>query len=270
MGADWLAMVQALAAFVAAGALAGFAAGLMRTGGGILLAPALLYVLDGLAIGEAGAVTLAVGTALAANTMLSARALLWHARRGSVERAVIVRWAGPVALGGALGGFALLRAPEAVVLAMLAVALVAAGLLMVVRSGIPAGAIRDGVAVAAPLGLALGAVSAVSGAGGGSFGGPLLRWVGVGGEAGHGAAFGVTLGVAALAVAMPLGTASAALLSAGPVSLPGALLVALAAGLAAPHGARIAQTGPAPLLNHALAFLMLATGFALLRLAVAG
>jgi uncharacterized membrane protein YfcA len=265
VAADTLQLMLHLAGFVAAGALMGFAAGLIRSGGGILAAPLVLYALEGT---SEGLVRAAVGTALAATLLLSLRAAHYHATHGNLEARLVLPWALAAATGGALGGLGAAVLPEPVLLAVLAAALVVAGLLLPLR-----GAVRplpgQGGWASLPLGVVLGALSAASGAGGGSFIGSAWRWLGLPQAAGHAAVCGVALALPGL-VPLLLLVPSALPLSVGAVSLPGALLVAGAAALAAPHGVRLGTDGPQRLLAFALAFVMLSMGFALLRTAVTG
>lgn len=269
MAGEWLSLTVLLAAFVAVGAFTGLAAGLMRTGGGVLVAPATLYLLDGAGYGGEGMVAPSIATALAANTLLSARALVWHARHGSLDRGQLALWAAPLLAGGVAGGLFVTWAAPGWVLAVAAAALVAAGLALVGLSGRRA-APRPGLGVALMGGVPLGALSAASGAGGGTFGGAMLRLTGVAHHAGTGAGFGLLLGLAGAGALAFAGASSPLPLSVGAVNLPGALLIAVAASLAAPHGARIGMEGPAKAFQFALAFTMLATGFAMLRVAVSG
>ena len=254
-----------LSLFVAVGAFVGFAAGLIRTGGGILMAPALLYALDDT---SAAAVTAAIATALAANTLLSLRAVAYHAsHKALVARAGTV-WGVAAGIGGAAGGFVVAQMAGPPLLGALAVCLVVAGLLLPVRDSLqPLAAVSPWVT--APCGVGLGALSAASGAGGGSFIGATWHWVGLPNAAGHGAVCGVTLGIAALVPLLLVGP-SALPLSVGAVSVPGALLMAFSASLVAPLGARIGAEGPRQLLFWAVAFVMLSMGFGLLRAAVTG
>lgn len=265
MMADAVSLVLDLGPFIAVGALVGFAAGLIRTGGGILMAPTLIYALDDT---HRDAIVAAIATALAANTLLSLRAAAYHATHRALQARAAVSWALSAAMGGVAGGLAVVQVGGPVLLAAIAACLVLAGLLLPVRDGLrPVGTVSPWVT--APVGVGLGAVSAASGAGGGSFIGATWHWIGLPNAAGHGAVCGVTLGVAALVPLVGLG-ASALPLSVGSVSLPGALLLALAASLVAPLGARIGAEGPRQLLFWAVAFVMLSMGFGLLRAAVSG
>jgi hypothetical protein len=97
-------LAATLVAFcIATGAVAGLLAGLLGVGGGIVVVPALYFVLGHLGIEEAVRMQVAVATSLATivpTSILSARA---HRQRGSVDAVLLRVWALP-ALGGAIFG----------------------------------------------------------------------------------------------------------------------------------------------------------------------
>ena len=76
-----------IAAMLAAGALAGFVAGLFGIGGGFVVVPALASVLTLLGTGGDGdkIMHVAIGTSLATIIFTSLRSVQAHARRGAVD-----------------------------------------------------------------------------------------------------------------------------------------------------------------------------------------
>lgn len=96
-----------LAAFLLAlGALAGFLAGLLGIGGGVVLVPGLYFGLQYLGFESDALMHVAVGTSLAViipTGLSSARA---HARRGAVDMS-LVKTIGPGILGGVAAGTAI-------------------------------------------------------------------------------------------------------------------------------------------------------------------
>lgn len=95
-------------ACVALGAVAGFLGGLLGIGGGVIIVPALIILLDtsGLTGGDGLMTTLvAVGTSLASIIFTSAAAARAQIRAGMVEWEVVKRWAVPLILGSYLAGF---------------------------------------------------------------------------------------------------------------------------------------------------------------------
>src|SRR5688572_8224266 len=97
------------AALIVAGGFAGFLAGLLGVGGGIIVVPALYFILSALDVSEAVRMHVAVGTSLAAiivTSLISARS---HAARGAVDMALLRQWAPGVIFGVLVGsGLALL------------------------------------------------------------------------------------------------------------------------------------------------------------------
>lgn len=96
-------------ALIVAGGFAGFLAGLLGVGGGIIVVPALYFILSALDVSEAVRMHVAVGTSLAAiivTSLISARS---HAARGVVDMALLRQWTPGIIFGVAAGaGLALL------------------------------------------------------------------------------------------------------------------------------------------------------------------
>lgn len=91
----WLPIV----ALLAAGAGAGFAAGLFGIGGGFVVVPALVLILPLLGAAPDQLTHVAVGTSLATIIFTSLRSVRSHARRDSVDITVLKSWAPWVVLG---------------------------------------------------------------------------------------------------------------------------------------------------------------------------
>ena len=83
----------------AAGAVAGMTAGLFGNGGGFVIVPALVTLLDAYAGTQRELIYTAIGTSLACITLTTARAVLAHRRQGAVDFGVVLSWAGWVFLG---------------------------------------------------------------------------------------------------------------------------------------------------------------------------
>lgn len=90
---------------LAAGLLAGFAAGLFGIGGGFVVVPALLIVLPLLGGDKAQFAHVAIGTSAATIIITAIRSVTAHARRGAVEFEVLRTWAPWLVLGDAVGVF---------------------------------------------------------------------------------------------------------------------------------------------------------------------
>ena len=96
----WLAP---LVAMLAAGLLAGFAAGLFGIGGGFVVVPALLVVLPLLGGSKSEYAHVAIGTSAATIIVTSIRSVTAHAKRGAVDFQILRDWAPWLVAGCALG-----------------------------------------------------------------------------------------------------------------------------------------------------------------------
>jgi uncharacterized membrane protein YfcA len=92
-----------LIAMLAAGLLAGFAAGIFGIGGGFVVVPALIIVLPLLGGDHSQYAHVAIGTSAATIIVTSLRSLRSHAKRGAVEFEVLKSWAPGLTIGAALG-----------------------------------------------------------------------------------------------------------------------------------------------------------------------
>lgn len=98
-----IASLVPLVAMLAAGLLAGFAAGLFGIGGGFVVVPALLIVLPLLGGDPAQYAHVAIGTSAATIIFTSLRSLRAHARRDAVDFEVLRSWAPWLVLGCGVG-----------------------------------------------------------------------------------------------------------------------------------------------------------------------
>ena len=103
MSGDIMTWLVPLVAMLAAGLLAGFAAGIFGIGGGFVVVPALLVVLPLLGGTKDGIAHVAIGTSAATIILTSIRSLLAHSKRGAVEFDVLKTWAPWIILGCGAG-----------------------------------------------------------------------------------------------------------------------------------------------------------------------
>jgi uncharacterized membrane protein YfcA len=92
-----------LVAMLAAGLLAGFAAGMFGIGGGFVVVPALLVVLPLLGGEKAQYAHIAIGTSAATIIVTSIRSVMAHHKRGAVDFEILKSWAPWIVLGAGSG-----------------------------------------------------------------------------------------------------------------------------------------------------------------------
>jgi len=156
---------------LAAGIVAGFLAGLLGIGGGIIIVPALLVALAATDTADAVTMHVAVATSLATIIPTSLSSSRAHWRRGSVDGELARRWAPDVFLGACAGVLIADRLHSDTLTAVFAVMAVIFGVKMwlplddlVLRDGVP----RGSAALSLPF--SIGALSTLMGIGGGTFG----------------------------------------------------------------------------------------------------
>lgn len=101
----WNIPAEAWALFALVGALAGFLAGLLGIGGGMVIVPALIIILQ--AQGESPEVVthMAIGTSLASILLTSTSSIRTHHQHGSVDWSLLARLAPGLLLGSLVGAW---------------------------------------------------------------------------------------------------------------------------------------------------------------------
>ncbi|QNP41794.1 sulfite exporter TauE/SafE family protein [Lysobacter solisilvae (ex Woo and Kim 2020)] len=264
-------MLLSVVLFLALGAIAGVLAGLLGVGGGLVLVAALAWLLPNVGVPKDAAMHAALASSLASIVLTAAASARAHHGRGSVLWPT-VRWMVPgLLLGGWLGSGVAVRIDGDVLRWVVAgYCLLAAAQLTFGGRRAPAAGTVDVVAPhGAPMtvaGVAIGAVSAVVGIGGGSMTVPLLVWRGVAPvrAVGTSSACGVAIGIAS-AVGYALNAPDGALpqFAVGYVYLPAAIGVAATSVLAAPYGMRLAHRLDGATLKRVFAGFLVAVGSSL-------
>lgn len=243
---DIFALAQLAAALLGAGVAAGFLAGLLGVGGGIVVVPVLFHLFAVMGVSAALAMNLAVGTSLAIIIPTAIASMRAHHRHGEVDTALLRRWGAPVFLG-AVAGVAVAGAVGGVVLT----AVFACGALAIAlylgfsHQDTPPGRTLPGEPLRALLGAGIGCLSVMMGIGGGSLSVPVMRFSGF--SIHRAVATAAALG---LVIALPgaVGFVWAGLdapglppLSLGYVNLLGAVLIFPVTVCMAPLGAALAH-----------------------------
>lgn len=257
-------LLALMAALVAAGLFAGVIAGLFGVGGGTVIVPVLFWAFELLGVGGESNLHVAVGSSLFSIVATSWRSLKAHRSHGAVDEAVLRAWTPWVGFGALVGAgiagltsMAGLAMVYAVCFMLLAAQL---GLLperVTIRRDLPTGLGRR------LTGSGIGALSAMMGIGGGSFGGLMMVLCGrpIHQAVATASGFGMAIGAAASLGFIVFGWDASGRppLSLGYVNLPAAVLVGLLSMAAAPYGARLAHRLDRGVLRRVFALYLLAT-----------
>lgn len=240
--------VADIALYLLLGATAGWLAGLLGIGGGLIIVAALAWLLPTRGIPAQVTMQVALATALATIVFTSLSSTRAHWRRGSV-RWSLVAWLVPgLVIGASFGAVLATWLPSRLLAVFVAVYCVLSAWQLAWGRTRPATDRADEVGrmLLAVAGGFIGVVSAIVGIGGGSMTVPLLVWRGVapvkavGTSAACGfaiaiaSAFGYALAPRAADIALPAG-------SLGFIFWPAALAMAGASILTAPYGAAVAH-----------------------------
>ncbi len=250
---------------IGAGLVAGFLAGLLGIGGGIVTIPALFLVYAEIDVPLEWRMHVAIATSLTIIIATNLSSVWAHNRKGGVDWAIVRDWWWAIAIGAILGSFfaKTLKTVELVYFFATLAAFLAAKMLLPLDRWRIGETLPNGILRFFGPGL-IGFFSAVMGIGGGSFSVPYMTLYGVpihravGTAALAGLVISVSAGFGYLfggwnVEGMPAG-------SAGFIHLPSAVVVAIAAVIMAPVGAKVAHRLPKRLLSIAFGlFLVLAT-----------
>ncbi len=240
----WLPM---LAALIAAGATGGLLAGLLGVGGGIVIVPVLDAALSIAGVPPGASLHVAVATSMATIIPTSISSSRSHARRGSLDPAIVRTWSVPIVLGALAGAFLaswvdarILAGVFGCVAAAVALKMVLPLDHLVLRQTIPHG--PAGAVIPA----AIGAVAAMMGVGGGVLSVPIMTLCGepMHKAVGTGALLGLWISVPATLgyLLAPAADAAGLPLTIGYVSLLGFAILAPISWGVAPLGARLAHS----------------------------
>jgi uncharacterized protein len=236
------------ALYAGVGGLAGILAGLLGVGGGLIIVPALVFILPAQGVDPAHIQHIALGTSLATIVFTAISSLRAHHGRGAVIWPIVFKISPGILVGTFMGSWLAARLSAYFLKGFFVVFLyyVAAQLIMNIKPkptrGLP-GWLGFGVA-----GLVIGVFSSWVGIGGGTLSVPLMLWcnVPVIAAIGTSAAIGLPIALSGSAGYAVGGWSLAGLPSPnlGFIYLPAMIGVALVSMLTAPLGARLAHAWP--------------------------
>ncbi|WOR16212.1 sulfite exporter TauE/SafE family protein [Hyphomonas sp. FCG-A18] len=247
-------------ALAGCGLFSGLVAGLFGIGGGAVIVPVLIILFESLGFSDTAS-HVAIGTSLATIILTSARSVMAHHKRGAVDWQIVKTWMPWIMLGAIAGQLVAGMLSAAALKGFFgAMALLLAAQLFFGRPSwrlaedLPGGAKRAG------LGGGIGALSAIMGIGGGTFGVSLMT---ICGRAIHqavatAAGFGIAIGLPSAVTAIIVGWGREGLppFSVGHVNLAAFALISIFTVTMAPVGARLAHSLDAQLLKKLFAILL--------------
>ena len=246
------------------GLISGLLAGLLGIGGGLVIVPALLFILPYEGLPVAVTPHVAVATSLATVIVTSLVATYSHQRRGAVEWSAVRRMSIGLALGAIAGAFVADALPGAAIKMAFGIFALLVALTMVMRIEPPAGRPLSSFSLAGA-GAVIGHVSALIGIGGGTMTVPLLRRcrltmhraIATSSACGLPIALGGTLGFSLL-------NGEAGSYTVDYVHWPAALGIGLASVVSAPLGVRLAHRLSTPVLSRVFALFLVLVALRLL------
>lgn len=261
-------MLTSLIAFALTGAAAGLLAGLLGIGGGMVIVPALIFLLPRFGVDSAVLSQVAVGSSLACISVISINSAWSHHRRDGVDWSVFMRMTPGLLLGAAQGAtvahylssIALQRTVG--IAALLVAARMLANVQPAPHRSLPG---RLGLGTA---GAAIGGLSSLIGIGGGSLTVPFLNWcnVNIQRAVGTSSACGMPIAWAGMLGFMVTGWGVAGVgnTSLGYINLSAAGGIIAASLIFTPLGAALAHRLPARTLRRVFAVLLVIVGVRML------
>jgi len=263
-----LSGVESLLLYLAVGAFAGFVAGLLGVGGGLIIVPALVFGFRAHGLAEANIVHLAIGTSLATIVATSASSMWAHHRHGAVRWPVFRRLTSGLVAGALLGAAIADLMPSQKLRIFFGVFELLVAVQMALQ--LQAAPYRElpGVVGMSATGTVIGGLSAVVGIGGGTLTVPFLTWcnVSIRQAVATSSACGFPIAIAGALGYVIAGwnEADQPALSSGYVYWPAFGGIVAASMLLAPFGAKMAHRLPTVILRRVFAGFLALLGIRML------
>ncbi|MCB2189711.1 MAG: sulfite exporter TauE/SafE family protein [Deltaproteobacteria bacterium] len=247
--------------YAVVGAVAGVLAGLLGVGGGLVIVPALSFVLTAQGLPPEHLMHIALGTSLATIMFTSVSSVRAHHKRGAVHWDIVFRIVAGIFLGTFCGSWVAAQLSTGFLKGFFAafLAYVSAQLLLDIKPKASRG--LPGLAGITGVGGIIGVVSSLVGIGGGSLSVPFMIYcnVAVREAIGTSAAIGFPIAIAGTLGYIVNGWHATSLPphSLGYIYLPALAGVAAISVLTAPLGAKLAHTLPVPVVKKFFAVFLL-------------
>ena len=257
-------MLESLLIYLAVGVAAGLMAGLFGVGGGMIIVPALAFLLPAMDVSPDIIMQIAVGTSLAIISATSISSMLAHHRNDGVLWDVFKSLAPGLVVGALIGAVIADHTPSDVLRRIVGLSALLVALKMWLDLKPKAHTPLPGPTGLSIAGTLIGSASSLIGIGGGSLTVPFLNWCSVSMRqaVGTAAAGGVPIAWAGMIgfIATGWNEPGRPDWSLGYVSLTGFAGIAVASVAAAPFGAHLAHRLPPHILKKAFAVLLLVIG----------
>jgi len=257
------------------GAFGGFAAGLLGIGGGMILVPFMIMLFPMVNMPEAYMVHTAIATSMGTILFTSISSMRAHHRKGAIRWGIVAVLAPGIVVGGLLSGGAAFAFIDPAWLALVFACFVAySGARMMWGKPPPTGRSMPGRAVTLAMGVLIGFVSGLVGAGGGFLSIPFMARsnVPMHNAVATSAALGFFIALANTAGYVLSGqsedTGVAGMF--GYIHVPTLLGIVVVSMLTAPLGARCAHSLPVSALKRVFALLLFALSLYMLQKAAVG
>jgi hypothetical protein len=254
--------------YVAVGLFAGFVAGLLGVGGGLIIVPALVLVFRAQGMDPAVLVHLAIGTSLTTIIVTSVSSMISHHRHGAVRWPLFWRMTPGLMVGGLLGALIARAIPAAGLRTVFGIFELLVAAQMAFQWRAHAQRKLPGAAGLSLVSGAIGAVSSVVGIGGGTMTVPLLTWCNVHlrQSVATSAACGLPIAVTGAIGFVVFGWLDGRVPdgATGYVYWPAFIVIAVASLVMAPVGAWTAHRIPVDLLRKIFALLLAVLGVRML------
>lgn len=255
-------MFAEIGLFLGLGAFVGLIAPAAGIGGGLLMVPAFLWIFPAFGMSQDMAAHFAVGSSVAAASIMSISAIRAHARNESIDWHIFFSLAPGLVVGAIVGGLVAHNLPGQLLhrifggLMLLLAINLAFGRIPAERSG----AGRPPLRFTIPIGLVIGEVGAMVGIGGGAMIVPFLLFNGVKSQRAAGTSSAAVLATVLTAAVTYLfvggGGAHAPAYSQGYLYGPAIIATAATAVVFAPLGAKIAKRLPSHIFRRFFAILL--------------
>lgn len=262
-------MLTFLLIYLTIGLMAGFVAGLLGVGGGLVLVPVLSWAYANQGFPVAYTIHMALGTSLATILFTAVSSLRAHHGHAAVRWEVVRRITPGIVLGTLAGSLAAAKLPDTALRLFFTLFLFYAATQLLRGARPKAQRPLPGWAGMSAAGLMIGFVSSWAGIGGGTLSVPFLAWCNVRFQQaiGTSAAIGLPIALAGAAGYAWAGQGVAALPagSLGFIYLPALAAVASMSMVAAPWGARLTHRLPVLQLRRMFAVLLYLLGLYMVR-----